>query len=97
VTATFSISSADSSLLATRYETLRGAALGEPLLPGDRWGLALLVRRGVWSWARAAMTETPREPARPSSAVSALGPGVDQAVVRALASLALDFEKETPR
>ena len=40
-------------MVAARYETLRRAALGQPLPLEARSGLALLLRRGMWSWARA--------------------------------------------
>jgi hypothetical protein len=40
------------SILA-QYETLRMAALGEPLLPESRSGLGLFLRRGMWAWVRA--------------------------------------------
>ena len=35
------------------YENLRQAALGGPLPPEARSGLALFLRRGMWAWARA--------------------------------------------
>jgi hypothetical protein len=40
------------SILA-QYETLRMAALGEPLPPESRSGLGLFLRRGMWAWVRA--------------------------------------------
>lgn len=39
-------------MVATMYETLRGAALGLPLPPEARSGLALVLRRGLWGWIR---------------------------------------------
>ena len=38
--------------LVPRYETLRGGALGRPVEPALRAGLALLLCRGMWAWAR---------------------------------------------
>ena len=35
------------------YENLRQAALGGPLAPEARGGLALFLRRGMWAWAQA--------------------------------------------
>lgn len=43
--------------ILTRYEVLRRAATGEPLQPEDRGGLALFLRRGMWSWAKALTIE----------------------------------------
>jgi len=40
------------SALASRYETLRMAALGEALPPEARNGLVLFLRLGMWGWAR---------------------------------------------
>lgn len=36
-----------------RYEALRGGALGQPVAPEHRSGLVVLLRRGMWTWARA--------------------------------------------
>ena len=54
--------------VCAQYETLRGAALGEPLLPEARCGLALLLRRGMSAWARAlndSNVSREREPVNP--------------------------------
>ena len=45
--------SPEASTLATKYEALRVAGLGQALPPEARNGLALLLRRGMWGWARA--------------------------------------------
>jgi hypothetical protein len=42
--------------VATHYETLRAAALGNALPSEARSGLMLFLRVGMWSWARAATT-----------------------------------------
>src|SRR5262249_55789107 len=85
----------DSTLLASRYETLRRAALGEAVPPEDRSGLVLLLRRGIWGWAQALIVDTPRQPARPSSVGSALGFQQRQIVIQVFAAMALGFNKET--
>ena len=47
-----------------KYEVLRMAALGEPLPPECRRGLALFLRRGMWGWSRTLSSETvPASPA----------------------------------
>jgi hypothetical protein len=43
---------AEESIVVKQYETLRGAALGGALAPESRSGLMLLLRRGMWGWAR---------------------------------------------
>ncbi len=44
------------SAVVSHYETLRRAALGDPLPPEARAGLLLFLRRGMWGWARAVAT-----------------------------------------
>lgn len=41
------------SFLASEYEVLRAAALGEALPLMARSGLMLFLRRGMWGWAKA--------------------------------------------
>ena len=41
-----------SCLIASQYEILRRAGLGEALLPDARCGLTLLLYRGMWGWAQ---------------------------------------------
>lgn len=84
----------DSTLLTSGYEALRMAALGEPVAPEARSGLGLLLRRGIWGWARALIIDTPRQPSRPSSVGSALGSQQALTVVQVLAAMALGFNKE---
>lgn len=61
--------STPTSLLTSQYETLRRAALGEALLPQARSGLALLLYRGMWGWARSLsasdLSEQPLPDAQP--------------------------------
>ena len=91
------VTSLESTEMASRYERLRRAALGEPVAAEDRSGLGLLLRRGVWGWARVLLTDTPGQSARPSSAGSAPGPHQQQAVIQVFAAMAMGFNKETAR
>ena len=50
--------------IATHYETLRAAALGNALPPEARAGLMLFLHAGMWGWARAATAmRTSEQPA----------------------------------
>ena len=42
----------------SRYEALRGGALGQPVAPEHRGGLPVLLRRGMWAWLRAMASES---------------------------------------
>jgi hypothetical protein len=72
-----------------RYEQLRSQALdGGP--SGFRLGLALLERRGVAAWSRAARaTATAREPQKASTTAVVELPAAGRELVGALASMAL--------
>jgi hypothetical protein len=76
------------SAIAAQYETLRLAALGDPLPPEARNGLTLLLRRGMWGWARGlSASSVHREPA----AAPPPGPSAAcerKAVIHVLAALA---------
>ncbi len=74
--------------MTEQYETLRAAALGERLPPEARSGLALLLRRGMWAWARATATPdlTPQETRSPLSGSAAHFE--QRAVVRLFAAMA---------
>ncbi len=61
--------SVDSALPASRYEQLRRGALGAPIEPASRRGLTLLLRRGLWSWARSVRDE-PAAPLRAPAVMS---------------------------
>jgi hypothetical protein len=74
--------------LEARYERLRQAALGAPLPPDARQGLALVLRRGLWAWARA-LTAVPTALAMPRPA-SPVSPFPEHAVIiHILAAMAL--------
>lgn len=81
--------SVPSSTASARYETLRMAALGEPLPPEARSGLMLFFSRGLWGWARTlAAPSIHNEPiSAPSSNRTA--PCERNAVVHILAALAI--------
>lgn len=67
------------------YEALRGGALGEPVAPELRSGLAVLLRRGLWAWFGAVSAEYVELPRRPSDIAQPRNAGV---LVHLLADLA---------
>ena len=74
--------------MTERYEILRAAALGEELPVEARSGLALLLRRGMWAWARAAATPSrTRLPMRSLSSRS-IADDEQRAVIRLFAAMA---------
>ena len=77
--------------IAARYETLRMAALGEPLPVEARSGLGLFLRRGMWGWARAlAAPRALAQPACSPSSGSAV-PYPHQSVIQVFAAMALNI------
>ncbi|WP_024882266.1 hypothetical protein [Methylosinus sp. LW3] len=78
-----------SSALASDYEVLRAAALGEALPLMARSGLMLFLRRGMWGWAKAltAAADPTPEPIDRRPFVSSR-PGGYGAVVHVLATIA---------
>ena len=74
--------------MTERYEELRAAALGEPLAVEARSGLALLLRRGMLAWTRAASAPKPTQQLPRSPAPTSADPE-QRAVVRLLAALAM--------
>lgn len=81
--------------LLSRYEALRGGALGQAVGPDARSGLTVLLRSGVWAWARAMTTEQSptRMAPRGADAVPAERPGD---LVRLLADMTLASARRTP-
>jgi hypothetical protein len=70
-----------------QYETLRAAALGEQLPLEARSGLALLLRRGMWAWAR--VTAAPSTTLRPTRSLPRFPADDEQrAVIRLFAAMA---------
>ena len=78
----------DASVVAGKYEALRGAALGQPLPLEARTGLALLLRQGMWSWARALCQVAAQERAG-SCAPRSTAPRQHNAVIQILAAMAM--------
>ncbi len=70
-----------------RYETLRAAALGEPVPPEYRSGLVLFLRRGMWSWAQTVAEVTPEQSTRSPWTVST---AERKPIVQVFAAMALD-------
>jgi len=80
----------EANRVASQYETLRMAALGEPVAPESRSGLVLFLRRGMWGWARAlaaasALQQPTRSPSSNSTATLE-----HRAVIQVFAAMALD-------
>jgi hypothetical protein len=81
---------AEASAIATQYETLRRAALGEALPPEARSGLMLFLRRGMWGWARVlAAARITEQPIR-SPSWNPPAPQESRAVIRLFAALAMN-------
>jgi len=82
-----------SPAIATQYEALRAAALGEALPLMARSGLVLFLRRGMWGWARAltAAASAPREPINGPAAAWPMHGGRN-AVVHVLATIATSID-----
>jgi hypothetical protein len=74
-----------------RYETLRAAALGERLPMEARSGLSLLLRRGMWAWARVATVPSTTPPLARSALPRATAAEEQRAVVRLFAAMATRF------
>lgn len=76
--------------IAAQYETLRSAAMGEPLPVEARRGLGLFLRRGMWGWVRAlAVAGEPAQPTGLPRSESA-PPHLHRAVIQILATMALN-------
>jgi hypothetical protein len=78
----------ETSVVAAKYETLRMAALGQPLPLEARSGLALLLRQGMWGWARALGQVVAHERAS-SCAPRSTTPRQHNAVIQILAAMAM--------
>lgn len=82
--------------MTERYETLRAAALGDRLPLEARSGLALLVRRGMWAWARAATPPGPAPQPRQWPFRHSSSDDDQRTVVRLLAALAMGPNEVQP-
>ena len=76
-------------MVEAQYERLRLAALGQPLPLEARSGLALLVRQGLWGWARALGQIAAQERAGSCSTPSSAAPRQPNAVIQILAAMAM--------
>ena len=89
--------SAQLSTAAAHYETLRRAALGEPLPPEARNGLSLFLRRGMWGWAQtmaAASARPASSPAPPSDPTASCR---QSPLVHVFAAMAMDTNDRRER
>lgn len=73
-----------------QYETLRRAALGEPLPPEARSGLGLFIRKGMLAWARALVIGQDRDCPTCSSSSTAIASRPHKAVIQIFAAMALN-------
>ena len=77
--------------MTEQYEALRGAAVGERLPLEARSGLALLLRRGMWAWARAVAAPNATPQPTPSPLARSTATNDEQrAVVRLFAAMAMN-------
>jgi len=76
-------------VVAAKYEALRMAALGQPLPLEARSGLALLLRQGMWGWARAVGRVAAQERAGNCATPRSTAPRQHNAVVQILAAMAM--------
>ena len=79
--------------VATQYEVLRNAALGQALPPEARSGLLLFLRRGMWGWARAQATAGASPPLPRRTATLSL-PAAEESrtVIHIFAAMAMNAE-----
>lgn len=81
-------------MVAAKYEALRMAALGQPLPLEARSGLALLLRQGMWGWARAVGQVAAQERSESNRApLRSTAPRQHNAVVQILAAMAMKANK----
>jgi len=83
-------------MLATKYEALRGAAFGQALPLEARSGLALILRRGMWGWARALAPAAAAEQPICSSSPKSTAAGQHSAVIQILAAMAMITNDRRP-
>ena len=76
--------------VASRYETLRMAALGKPVPPEYRSGLVLFLRRGMWGWARTLATAVAAPQPTLSSPTTSTALHQQRAVIQVFAAMAMD-------
>jgi hypothetical protein len=81
--------SAEPSIAAAQYETLRMAALGDPLPSEARAGLMVFLRRGMWGWVRVVTTVSPCEQPTGSRPSNWKAPEEYRTVIHLFAALAI--------
>ena len=79
--------------LITKYESLRGAALGAALPPEARAGLALFLRRGMWSWTRTLAAANVARPANWPISADSTAPHERKAVIQLFAAMTMNPDK----
>ena len=79
------------SILA-QYETLRMAALGEPLPPESRSGLGLFLRRGMWAWVRAVADTRNTVHLTSSPGLTSIASHQRKSVIQIFAAMALNTD-----
>ena len=84
------------SSVATQYETLRRAALGEVLPPEARYGLMLFLRRGMWGWARAVTmnNDSASQPPTRSPSLSLTASEGSRVLIQAFAAIAMSIQHQ---
>lgn len=84
------------SSIATQYETLRRAALGEVLPPEARYGLMLFLRRGMWGWARAVTMNNDSASQQPtrSPSLSLTASEGSRVLIHAFAAIAMNIQHQ---
>lgn len=83
--------------LQSRYETLRMAALGEPVPPQCRSGLVLFLHRGLWGWGRALLAPAASEPPSHGPSPGFLAPEQNRVVIQIFAAMAMDSQHRRER
>lgn len=81
--------SAEPSVVAAQYETLRRAGLGDALPSEARAGLLLFLRRGMYGWARAVATMSAPPPPTGSRPPNWKAPEEHRTVVHIFAAMAI--------
>lgn len=79
----------ESSIVITQYETLRGSALGDALLPDARAGLLVFLRRGMRGWARTLTGVGASRPPTACRSATWKAPEENAAIIRIFAAMAI--------
>ena len=82
---------AELQLIVAQYEKLRLAALGEPLLPEARSGLALFLRQGMWAWTRSLAVDKDQEHATSLPSSTSIASRQNKTVIQIFAAMTLNI------